>query len=282
MKDLSNENIIHIKKDGMEYIQFRRLLEYKEIVHGYSLGLDKNFRTARAGDEVLNDKQYNNAILDYTTFVNVLDLKVKNTVKGNQAHTNNIKIVNEKVNKDIPDFNLKEYSQIDGLITNKKDITLSTTNADCILMIFYDPTKKVIANIHSGWKGTLQRIAIETLDNLKKEFNCNMGDIICCISPSIRKCHFEVSKDVKEMFEKEFTDIKEEITEKNIIEETIKEQKWHIDTVEINKIILKQFGVKEDNIIDSKICSVCESEQIHSYRVEKQDYGLHTLVVAIK
>ena len=31
MKDLSNENIVHIKKDGVEYIQFKRLLEYPEI-----------------------------------------------------------------------------------------------------------------------------------------------------------------------------------------------------------------------------------------------------------
>ena len=49
MKDLSNENVIHIVKDGVQYLQFRRLLEYSDIlVHAYSLGIDKNFRTARA------------------------------------------------------------------------------------------------------------------------------------------------------------------------------------------------------------------------------------------
>lgn len=49
MKDLSNENVIHIAKDGVQYLQFRRLLEYSDIlVHAYSLGIDKNFRTARA------------------------------------------------------------------------------------------------------------------------------------------------------------------------------------------------------------------------------------------
>ena len=49
MKDLSNENVIHVKKDGIEYLQFRKLLEYSDIVkHAYAIGLDKNFRTARA------------------------------------------------------------------------------------------------------------------------------------------------------------------------------------------------------------------------------------------
>ena len=70
---------------------------------------------------------------------------------------------------------------------------------------------------------------------MKKEFNCNPQDIICCIAPSIRKCHFEVEADVKEMFEKEFSDLTNEF-----ITEKIKNQKWNIDTVLINKIIFKK------------------------------------------
>ena len=37
MKDLSNENVIHVKKDGLEYIQFKILLEYKNIKHCFTL-----------------------------------------------------------------------------------------------------------------------------------------------------------------------------------------------------------------------------------------------------
>ena len=64
MKDLSNENVIHIVKDGVQYLQFRRLLEYSDIlVHAYSLGIDKNFRTARA-----KNAEYRMALLSNTTF----------------------------------------------------------------------------------------------------------------------------------------------------------------------------------------------------------------------
>lgn len=38
--DLSNENMIHVKKDGIEYLQFRRLLEFKNLVHAYTLSVD--------------------------------------------------------------------------------------------------------------------------------------------------------------------------------------------------------------------------------------------------
>ena len=35
--DLSNENMVHVKKDGIEYLQFKRLLEFKNLVHAYTL-----------------------------------------------------------------------------------------------------------------------------------------------------------------------------------------------------------------------------------------------------
>ena len=72
---------------------------------------------------------------------------------------------------------MEKYNSTDGLITNKKDIILATTNADCILMLFFDPQKKVIANVHSGWKGTLQEISIEAVKKMKKEYSCNAEDI---------------------------------------------------------------------------------------------------------
>lgn len=274
--DLSNENVVHIKKDGIEFLQFRKLLEYKEIRHAYTLGLDKNFRTAKANMVKLDEKEYEKAIADYKNICKEIGNCYKNLVKTNQNHTNEVKVVERKINVDEPDINLKKYKNTDGLITNQKNILLSTTNADCILLLFYDPVKKVIANTHSGWRGTLQRISVKTVEKMKKEFGCNPQDIICCIAPSIRKCHFEVEEDVKEMFSVEFKDLAE-ISQ--IIEETIPNKKWNIDTVIINKVILKNAGLRDENIIDSGICSVCNSDIIHSFRAEGENYGLNTALI---
>ena len=65
-----------------------------------------------------------------------------------------------------------------------------------------------------------------------------------------------------------------------IIEEKIPNKKWNIDTVLINKIILQRAGLRPENIVDSGICSVCNSNIIHSYRVEKQGYGLNTAIIS--
>lgn len=277
---LSNENIIHIKTEKNEYIQFRKLLEYKDILtHAYSLGINFNFRTSTIKKEELLKEDYQKAMESYKLLCNAIDCDYINLVKTNQEHTASVKIVDEKVNENEPDFNLQKYYSTDGLITNKKDIILSTTNADCILMLFFDPVKKVIANTHSGWKGTLQRISIKTVEKMIKEFGCNPKDIICCICPSIRKCHFEVEKDVKEMFEEEFKDLG---NLNEFIEEKVPNKKWNVDTVLINQIMLEKQGLKKENIIDSKICSVCHSDLIHSYRVEKQGYGLNTVLIGLK
>ena len=278
--DLSNENIIHVNKNGVQYIQFRKLLEYSDIIrHAYSLGTDVNFRTAKVNKQQLLRNEYELAINSYKNLCDSIGSNYINTVKTNQNHTDTIKIANKKIKEDEPDFNLEEYKETDGLVTNKKNLILSTTNADCILLLLFDPIKKVIANVHSGWRGTLQRISTKAIEKMEKEYNCNPKDIICCICPSIRKCHFEVEKEVKYMFEEEF----KSIVEKNdIITETISSKKWTIDTVLINQIILEEKGLKKENIIDSKLCSVCNSNLVHSYRVEKEGYGLETAIIELK
>lgn len=278
--DLSNENIIHVNKNGVQYIQFRKLLEYSDIIrHAYSLGTDVNFRTAKVNKQQLSRNEYELAINSYKNLCDSIGSDYINTVKTNQNHTDTIKIANKKIKEDEPDFNLEEYKETDGIVTNKKNLILSTTNADCILLLLFDPIKKVIANVHSGWRGTLQRISTKAIEKMEKEYNCNPKDIICCICPSIRKCHFEVEKEVKDMFEEEFKNI---IEKNNIITETISSKKWTIDTVLINQIILEEKGLKKENIIDSKLCSVCNSNLVHSYRVEKEGYGLETAIIELK
>lgn len=295
MKDLSNENVIHIKDEKLEYLQFRKLLEYKDVVsHAYALGLDVGFKTTTINQKPATLERLELAKNSYKKLCSSIESDYAHIVQANQSHTDIIKIVDAKINKDEPDFSLAEEGIEDGLITNKKNFMLATTNADCILLLFFDPVKKVIANTHSGWRGTLQRISVKTVQKMIKEYGCHPQDIICCICPSIRKCHFEVDKDVKDMFQNEFYDLEEtrfidieENKEKTIhitdfIEEKIENTKWNIDTVLINKILLQKEGLNPENIIDSGICSVCNSDIVHSYRMEKKNYNTETAIIELK
>ena len=266
--NLTNKEIIHTIGENLDYIQFRRLLEYKDILsHAYSLKNPKiNFGPNLSKEECLNN---------YQSICKELNLNASNIIRPYQKHTWNIKNIIEKKSKVI-EYNPSYLDETDGLITNKKDIILSTTNADCILFLLFDPIKKVIANVHSGWRGTLKEIVISVVKQMELDYNSNPKDIICCICPSIRKCHFEVDIDVRNLFYNKFSYLSN-INE--IIEP--KEKKYHIDTVLLNKTLLIKCGLKEENIIDSNICSVCHSSNINSYRVDKENYKLSTAIITL-
>lgn len=274
MKDLSNENVIHKVKNGIEYLQFRRLLEYKNISHMYVLkNGDLNFKIVNEDKEEL--------INNYKSVCGLEGMDYKNVIRPTQKHTDNIKCVSKKILDDEPDMYIDELDDLDGVITNEKGYVLSTTNADCILIIMYDTKKNVICNVHSGWKGTFQCIAKKAIEKMVENYDCDPKDIICCMSPSIAKCHFEVEQDVKDICESIFSytgrlgEIIEDYGKINGV------QKYHIDTVLINKIILQEAGVLEENIIASNICSMCNSEHVHSRRAEGPDYKVSTMLIGL-
>lgn len=268
-----NKHLKHSLKDGVEYIQFNRLLEFPELNHAYILKTNnmnfrmrKNFRNLEMVKD--NLKKVSDTIgFDY-----------ENILRPDYNHTNNIGIYKDE------EISLtgESFKNTDGIITDKNNIVLMSTNADCNLILIYDPVKKVFGNIHAGWRGTFSKIAKNAIVKMKEEYNCNPSDIICCFCPSIRNCHFEVDVDVaNECFEifGKYEEINE-IIKKGQIKEG--KQKYYIDTVLINKILLKSEGIIDSNIIDSNICSVCSSEKVHSKRAEGEDFELSCALIEMK
>ena len=274
--DLSNENVVHIKQNGVEYLQFRRLLEYKDnIIHAFTLGINNDFRMPLSGSShnKLNNEQIEKNKNSYKKICKSIGIDYNNIVKTNQVHKDVIKDVNFKINKNSPDFSEEKYANTDGLVTNNKGLAICATNADCIVLMMYDYKKQVIANVHSGWRGTVQKIATKAVDKMDELYGSNPKDIICCISPSIRKCHFEVQEDVKSIFENTFSNMERAIENKK--------QRWYIDIVKLNTEMLKEKGLRIENIIDSKICTVCNSNLLHSYRGSNKHNGLEMGIIEL-
>lgn len=173
----------------------------------------------------------------------------------------------------------KKFIDTDALTTNKKDKILALTFADCTPIYLFDKNKKVIANIHSGWKGTVKKISKKSVEFMKEKYNSNPKDIICVIGPTIRKCHFEVKQDVRDIFYNEFKYMQ---NIDDIIKYNEQTKTYFIDTVAINKNLLQEEGIPEENIIDSKVCTYCNSNLIHSYRKEGEKSGRNTALICLK
>lgn len=260
MINLSNENIIHVADKQVEYIQFKRLLEYKDkISHCYTMRtFDKNYYQ----DDGRNYRQlYKSLNLDYDKKMKIL----------HQVHSDFI----EKV-----DNESEVHTNIDGLLTDKKGISLILRYADCTPILLYDTRKNIVGNIHSGWRGTVQKIGQKAVLKMIEEYGSNAQDIICCLGPCIQKCHFKVDEDVKKIFEDAFS----YMNNRNIInlgEIEEGKQKYYIDTTLINRLMLEEIGIKSENIVESKLCTVCNSEAFHSYRKDKEKSGRNAAVIGI-
>lgn len=263
MFNFFSDEIIFKDNGDVKYIQFKRLLKYG-IKHCYTL----------KGENLDFSRNQDLEKSSYSRIANALEINENNFIKPVQTHTSVVKCINKVLTSE-------ELQDVDGLITDKSNIALTTKNADCILFLFYDPVKKVIANVHSGWKGTFQKIAEKAVVKMIDFYKCKPQDIICCICPSIRKCHFEVDSDVKDLCVEifGFTNRVDEFIEVGEIKDG--KTKYMIDTVLINKILLEDLGLKTSNIIDCGICSVCNQDKVHSARAEGENFKRATAVIQL-
>jgi YfiH family protein len=159
-----------------------------------------------------------------------------------------------------------ECDACDALWSAEREVALGIKVADCLPITMIDPGHQVIANVHSGWRGAVQRITAETLDALKREtsFECSVAEAY--LGPSIRSCCFEVGEEVAVQFDAAFVDRSRE--------------KPHVDLVAFTRKMLADRGFREDRIHDSGVCTRCEGSLFHSYRRTGKGGGRNLQIVA--
>ena len=160
-------------------------------------------------------------------------------------------------NKVFDIINIPKNYEGDGLITNKSNIALVTKSKDCNSIFIIDTKNKILGNIHSGWKGTLHSIITIAINQMKEKYNSVSKDIKIVFNPSIRECCFEVDNDVYDLFIKKYKD-------KSYYQKV--GNKYHINLVKIIKDDAKKLGIKEENIIDNNICTLCNRKLFNSHR----------------
>ena len=188
--------------------------------------------------------------------------------------TSNIQIHSDIVNK-IDEGNIGQKLEGDALITNIPNVPLLIFTADCVPIAIIDKKNKAIGLAHAGWRGTYDEIAKKTIEKMKENYNTNSEDLVCMIGPSIGACCYEVSKDLVEKFNMNFTNSNEKFY-------TIEEDRYKLDLRKVNEYILKECGVKEDNIVNLNLCTSCNSDKFHSYRKHNQTLKRIGTILQIK
>lgn len=243
----------------MTYIKPIIFEQFEELIFGFSTKIG-NERTAPYFFNLSRSVGDDETIVEENRelFFNNLKLSTNRVVFQKQVHGDAVIIVEE------PGF----CGESDAMITDKKGFGLVVSSGDCTAVFIYDKKNRVIAGVHSGWRGTEKRILEKTLNKLKDEFNSLPEDLFVYIAPSISQINYEVGAEVASQFDCKYLKPANE--------------KYLLDVTGANLDMLKKFGVPERNIQKSNLCSYENDMLLHSYRRDGQKSGRVFGVIAMK
>lgn len=183
-----------------------------------------------------------------------------------QTHTTNVRRVTAAdAGKGL--IRERDYTDVDGLITNEPGLVLTTFYADCVPLYFVDPVHRAIGLSHSGWRGTVGSMGRVTLEAMNREFETRPEDVLCAIGPSICQSCYEISENVAEEFQQEFPGHQKEILEEK------GNGKYQLDLWRANELVLLEAGVKEEHLAVTNLCTCCNSRLLFSHRASKGKRG---------
>lgn len=254
--------------DGdLQYLEFECLNQYSDILMhcmstrlgGVSTGecSSLNFGFSR------NDSR-DNVINNFQILCESAGFDPKSLTLSDQVHGKTIRMVDES---DMGKGYCRESDliEVDGLMTETEGITMVTFYADCIPVFLFEPGIKTAALVHSGWKGTLQSIAIEAVRQMAGLPGFRAERLLVVLGPSIRKCCFEVGEDVYSLFWEKYKRLE--------FFKPLQDGKWKIDLHGLIKMELTEMGLRKENIHISGICTKCRKDLFFSYRGDKGKTG---------
>jgi YfiH family protein len=173
-----------------------------------------------------------------------------------QIHSSIIQVFNKKI------------LEGDALITNRNRVGIGVFTADCVPVLICDSVNNVIAAVHSGWKGTQQKITGSLLSKMKNEYGSLPSNIKIYIGPHIKQCCYEVSSGMISQFEEDETNKSTKISSGD---------KLNLQQCIINQCISE--GILRENIITVEECTCCSNKyEFYSYRKNKDTGRMFSLI----
>ena len=264
-------------KNGVPYISYNALEKIPWITHGFSTragGVSEGCLSSMNLGHGRNDAE-ENVIRNHEIIAEAIGFDAHNIVASRQTHTTNVRVVSkEDCGKGV--YKERDYDDVDGMITNEKNIVLATYFADCVPLYIVDTKNKAIGLSHSGWRGTVGKIGQVTLEKMNEQYGTKPEDIVVCIGPSICQNCYEVSLDVAEECMEAFPNHKEEILKDK------GNDKFLLDLWECNRIIFEEAGVLPENINLPDLCTCCNSEFLFSHRATNGKRGNLAAFLSLK
>jgi polyphenol oxidase len=256
--------MIHRHNRNLFYLQFPHLSEYADIRHGIFTrqggfskgcyqGLNVGMGNGDNPDHVLQNRAAISGCMEYSELV-----------FANQTHGTTI-INIAGCGSSGNSLSSGQAESGDALITDVRGKSLVIQTADCQAVLIYDPVRKAVANIHSGWRGSIQNIIGLSVQAMIKEFDSDPKNFLAGIGPSLGPCCAEF------------------IHYRTEIPKAFWSYKNHTDCFDfwaMSKDQLTGAGIPKNHIVSSNLCTRCRTDLFFSYRKEKST-GRFAAVIGI-
>lgn len=256
-----------VKDNGLLYLKIDIFFEYgikayfTSRIGGVSSG---NYSTLNLGLHTNDSKE--SILKNRELIADSIGVSPESFVAGEQVHGNKVYIVNKKdIGRGAVDFR-QSFLGIDALITGEEGIPLISFYADCVPLFFVDPVKKVVALAHAGWRGTVKKIARNTIMKMKECFSVKTENILVAIGPSISKDFYQVDECTIAQFRSNYNNIKDFVVDKG-------KGSYLLDLKLANIIELEKLGILSNHILSSDFCTFRDNEYFYSYRREQRETG---------
>ena len=204
--------------------------------HNISFGVGDSFESVKSNRQAI--KRY---------------LKFDHLVSARQVHGDKVHVVSEPVDNDI------RVEDCDALVTNIPRVGLLIGHADCQPVLLYDTLHKVVAAIHSGWRGSVVNIIAATITVMQKQFQTDPANLVAGVGPSLGPCCSE------------FVNYRSELP-RSFQQFQVKDN--HFDFWQISHNQLQQCGVKKSSIFIAGICTSCSPDYFSYRRARRQGTGI--------
>lgn len=242
---------------------------------GVSTGIYATMNFKEDGEDTQENIREN-----YRRIAKALGCDVNRIVRPCLVHGNHVHLVTEE---DYGNGALhpSTLADTDALITAAPGVTLCATYADCVPLFFVDTQKKAIGLAHSGWRGTVKKIGLETVKAMQESFGSRPEDILAAVGPCICGDCYEVGEEVAAEFKKAFGKAE---TEQSAVSEQLeqakshilrvgKEGKYQLDLRRANEAVFLEAGILPEHITISDVCTCCNPELLFSHRATKGKRG---------
>lgn len=139
----------------------------------------------------------------------------------------------------------------DAVVTDCCGLLLTILVADCQAVLLFDPWQRVVANVHSGWRGSIANILGATVEVMRRDFGCHPGHILAGVGPSLGSCCAE------------FKNYRREIPSALW---SYRVSEHHFDFGALSRDQLTAAGLSADRVRLGRICTRCHPDRFYSYR----------------